>query len=319
VSEVQTVQGPVEAAELGVTLIHEHLRFRDDAVAAQWPRAYDEQDELEKVLSEVHAAKEHGVQTIVDPAAMYAGRDVRFMKHVAEQTGVRIVACTGIYSYGFLPPFFVNRGVDDMAALFASDIEEGVQGTPIRAAFVKCAADEEGVTDNIEKIHRAAARASLQTGAPIMAHSAPPTANAPRQIDIFLEEGVAPARIQIAHAGDTDDVDFLQSLIERGVYLGLDRYGLELFLPLEKRNATTAELLRRGYAERIMLSQDASPTLDWYPPESRPQFEESGAIRNWTMSLVFEEVVPTLRELGVIDDAVFQTLFVDNPRRWLAG
>jgi phosphotriesterase-related protein len=317
VPDVETVQGTVAADELGVTLVHEHMRARDDAVAAEWPGAYDEQAELEKALAEVRRAQAHGVQTIVDPTAMFLGRDVRFMKRVADATGVRIVACTGIYSYGYLPQFFVNRDVDAMAALFVSDIEDGIQGTPIRAAFLKCAADQEGVTDNIEKIHRAAARASLQTGAPIMAHSAPPTANAPRQIDIFLEEGVAPERIQIAHAGDTDDVDFLQSLIERGVYVGLDRYGLELFLPIDKRNATAAELLRRGYAERIMLSQDASPTLDWYPPESGPQFEESGAIRNWTMSLVFEEVIPTLRELGVMDDAVFQTVFVENPRRWL--
>ena len=317
--DVQTVQGAFDAGELGVTLVHEHLRARDDAVAVEWPRAYDEQDELRIVLDEVRGAKGHGVQTIVDPTAMYLGRDVRFMKQIADETGVRVVACTGIYSYGHLPQFFANRDVDAMAALFVSDIEQGIQGTPIRAAFIKCAADAAGVTDTIEKIHRAAARASVQTGVPIMAHSAPPTANAPRQIDIFFEEGVAPERIQIAHAGDTDDVDFLQSLIERGVYVGLDRYGLELFLPIDKRNATTAELLRRGHAERLMISQDASPTLDWYPPESRPQFEESGAIRNWTMSLVFEEVVPTLRELGVMDDAVFQTVFVENPARWLTA
>ncbi|HXW59147.1 MAG TPA: hypothetical protein VEJ23_06675 [Solirubrobacteraceae bacterium] len=317
--EVQTVQGSVDASELGVTLIHEHMRTRDEAVAAQWPRAYDERDELEKVLSEVRGAQGHGVQTIVDPTAMFLGRDVRFMKQIADETGVHVVACTGIYSYGHLPQFFTNRDLDAMAALFVSDIEEGIQGTPIRAAFIKCAADAEGVTESIEKIHRAAARACIQTGVPIMTHSAPPTANASRQIDILLEEGVEPARIQIAHAGDTDDVDFIESLIERGVYVGMDRYGLELFLPIAKRNATVAELLRRGHAERIMLSQDASPTLDWYPAESRPQFEASGAIHNWTMSLLFEEILPTLRELGVMDDAVFQTVFVDNPRRWLTA
>lgn len=317
--EVQTVQGAVDADELGVTLIHEHMRARDDAVAAEWPGAYDEQAELEAALAEVRGAHGHGVQTIVDPTAMYLGRDVRFMKQVADETGVRIVACTGIYSYDHLPPFFVNRDADAMAALFASDIEQGIQGTPIRAAFIKCAADAAGVTENIEKIHRAAARASVQTGAPIMAHSAPPTANAPRQIEILLEEGVDPARIQIAHSGDTDDVDFIESLIERGVYVGLDRYGLEMYLPIDKRNATAAELLRRGHAERVMISQDACGTIDWFPAEAAPQFESSGAIRNWTMSLVFEEVVPMLRELGAMDDAVFQTVFVENPRRWLTA
>jgi phosphotriesterase-related protein len=319
VPEVQTVQGAVDAGELGVTLIHEHLRFRDDAVAAEWPGAYDEQAEMDSALTQVRGAHGHGVQTIVDPTAMYGGRDVRFMKQVADETGVRVVACTGIYSYDHLPHFFVNREIEPMAALFVSDIEQGIQGTPIRAAFLKCAADAAGVTENIEKIHRAVARASLQTGAPIMAHSAPPTVNAPRQIEIFLEEGVDPARIQIAHSGDTDDVDFIESLIDQGVYVGLDRYGLEMFLPIDKRNATAAELLRRGHAERVLLSQDACGSIDWFPAEATPQFESSGAIRNWTMSLVFEEVVPTLRELGVMDDAVYQTVFVDNPRRWLTA
>ncbi len=317
--DIETVQGAVDVQELGVTLVHEHMRARDDAVAAEWPDAYDEQTELESALSEVRAAKGHGVQTIVDPTAMYLGRDVRFMKRVADESGVRIVACTGIYSYDHLPPFFANRDIDAMAALFVSDIEKGIQGTPIRAAFLKCAADAAGVTENIEKIHRAAARASLQTGAPIMAHSAPPTANAPRQIEIFAEEGVDLARVQIAHAGDTDDVDFTGVADRKGVYVGLDRYGLEMYLPIDKRNATAAELLRRGHAERVMISQDACGTIDWFPIEARPHFESSGAIRNWTMSLVFEEVVPALRELGVMDDDVFRTVFVENPRRWLTA
>jgi phosphotriesterase-related protein len=319
VPDVQTVQGAIDAGEMGVTLVHEHMRTRDDAVAAEWPSAYDEQAELEAALQEVRGAQGHGVQTIVDPTAMYLGRDVRFMKRVADETGVRIVACTGIYSYDHLPPYFVNRDVDAMAALFVSDIEDGIQGTPIRAAFIKCAADAAGVTENIEKIHRAAARASMQTGVPIMAHSAPPTANAARQIEILLEEGVEPSRIQIAHAGDTDDVDFLESLIERGVYVGLDRYGLEMFLPIDKRNATAAELLRRGHVERMMISQDACGTIDWFPDEATPHFEDNGLIRNWTMSLVFEEIVPTLREMGVFDDAVFNTVFVENPKRWLTA
>ena len=101
--------------------------------------------------------------------------------------------------------------------------------------------------------------------------------------------------------------------------MGLDRYGLEMYLPIDKRNATAAELLRRGYAERVMISQDACGTIDWFPIEARPHFESSGAIRNWTMSLVFEEVVPALRELGVMDDDVFRTVFVENPRRWLTA
>jgi phosphotriesterase-related protein len=315
---VHTVQGPVDGTELGVVLAHEHVRFRDEAVAAEWPARYDERAELDAALGAVEAARSRGVRTIFDPTAMFGGRDVRFMRRVAEETGVRIVACTGIYSYAHLPPYFQNRDTDAMAEHFIADIEGGIQGTEIRAAFLKCAADAAGVTENVEKIHRAVARASVQTGAPIMAHSMPAAATGPRQVEIFDEEGVDLARVQIAHCGDTDDVGYIERLIERGVYVGLDRYGLELFLPIDKRNATAAELLRRGHSERVMFSQDFCATIDWFPPEAEQVFESRGAIRNWSMTLVFDEVIPALREQGVMDDEVFHTVFVENPKRWVA-
>ena len=318
-ADVQTVQGPVDADELGLTLVHEHVRFRDEAVAEEWPGRYDEQLELDAALVAVTAAKDRGVQTIVDPTAMFGGRDVRFMKRIADRSGVRIVACTGIYSYDYLPHYFANRDVDVMADHFVEDIEIGVQGTEIRAAFLKCAADAAGVTENVEKIHRAVARASVQTGAPIMAHSMPAVATGPRQVEIFEQEGVDLAKVQIAHCGDSEDVDYIESLLAKGVYVGLDRYGLEMYLPIDKRNATAAELLRRGHAERLMISQDFCASIDWFPPEAAEIFEGQGAIRNWSMTLVFDEVVPALRELGALDDATFQTIFVENPKRWLTA
>jgi phosphotriesterase-related protein len=316
---VSTVQGAIEADDLGLVLAHEHVRFRDEAVAVQWPDRYDEDLELDAALVAVGAAKQKGVQTIVDPTAMFGGRDVRFMKRVADQTGVRIIACTGIYSYDYLPHYFENRDADEMADHFVSDIEGGIQGTDIKAAFLKCAADAAGVTENVEKIHRAVARASVQTGAPIMAHSMPAVGTGPRQVEIFEEEGVDLARVQIAHCGDTDDLGYIEGLLAKGVYAGLDRYGLEMYLPMDRRNATTAELLRRGHAERLIISQDFCATIDWFPPEAAEAFETSGGIRNWSMTLVFDEVVPSLREQGVIDDATFQTIFVENPKRWLTA
>jgi phosphotriesterase-related protein len=296
-----------------------HLRFRDEAVAEQWPERYDAQAELDAALEAVRAAASRGVQTIVDPTAMFGGRDVRFMKRIADETNVRVVPCTGIYSYGYLPHYFENRDEDAMAEHFIADIERGIQGTEIKAAFLKCAADAAGVTANVEKIHRAVARASVQTGTPIMAHSMPAVATGPRQVEIFEQEGVDLARVQIAHCGDTDDLGYIESLLERGVYVGLDRYGLEMFLPIDKRIATAAELLRRGHGNRLLISQDFCATIDWFPAQAAETFQSSGAIRNWSMTLVFDEVVPALREQGVLDDEVFETLFVSNPARWLTA
>src|SRR3954451_9751280 len=133
-SNVETVQGNVDAGQLGVTLIHEHVRFRDEAVVENWPGRYDEQAELDDSLEAVNAAKEHGVQTIVEPTAMFGGRDVRFMKQIADVTGVNIVPCTGIYTYDYLPHHFENADADHMAELFVADITEGIQGTEIKAA-----------------------------------------------------------------------------------------------------------------------------------------------------------------------------------------
>lgn len=316
---IETVQGPVDAGELGTVLIHEHVRFRDEAVAENWPDRYDDEALFAVALEAVNAAKGHGVQTIVDPTAMFGGRDVGFMKRVADDTGVKIVACTGIYTYDYLPHYFENRTEDQIADHFVQDIEKGCQGTGIKAAFIKCAADEPGVTAHVEKIHRAAARASVQTGAPIMAHSRPASNTGPRQVEIFLEEGVAPEKIQIAHCGDTDDLDYIEGLLGKGVWVGLDRYGLPMFLPMDKRQATAAELLRRGHANRIFMSQDYCASIDWFTEETVEQLMASGLVEGWSMTLLFEQVLPELREQGVLGDAEFNQIFIENPKAWLAG
>ena len=109
--------------------------------------------------------------------------------------------------------------------------------------------------------------------------------------------------MQIAHCGDTDDVDYIEGLLAKGVYVGLDRYGLEMYLPIDKRNATAAELLRRGHAERLIISAGLLRHDRLVPAGGRARCSRrQGAIRNWSMTLVFEEVVPDLREQGVMDD-----------------
>jgi phosphotriesterase-related protein len=325
---VETVTGPVDANELGRTLVHEHLLFRDEAVHAQWPHLGTVREEaphevpageeLGPALDCARSVLERGVRTICEPTAMFGGRDVSFSRHVALETGLQVVPCTGIYTYDHLPLYFVSRDADAIAECFVHDIEQGIQGTEIRAAFIKCAADEPGVTENIEKVHRAAARASVRTGAPIMAHSRPASETGPRQIEIFAEEGVDLGRVQIAHTGDTDDLDHIERLLETGVYIGMDRYGLELFLPRERRDATVLALLERGYADRMMISQDYCATLDWYPPEVIDQLLAAGVVKDWSMTLVLDEVLPGLREAGMTADQE-ETIMVENPRRWLTG
>jgi phosphotriesterase-related protein len=149
-----------------------------------------------------------------------------------------------------------------------------------------------------------------------MAHSRPASGTGPEQVEIFEQEGVDLSKVQIAHTGDTDDLDYIERLLEKGVYIGMDRYGLELYLPIERRNATVIALLERGYADRMFLSQDYCATIDWYPVEAAEQLLAGGAVKGWSMTLVFDEVIPALREAGMTDEQL-QTMMVENPKRWL--
>jgi phosphotriesterase-related protein len=319
-ASVETVAGRIDADDMGLTLIHEHFFSGDEAVTVQWPHVRDHDQEYALAIASAEAVKSHGVKTVVEPTAMLLGRDIGALQRLAGDTGLQLVACTGIYTYDHLPEFLINRSEDFIADLFVHDVEQGIQGTDVKAAFIKCAADEPGVNERIEKIHRAAARASLRTGAPVMAHSRPASNTGRRQVEILLEEGVAPEKIQIAHTGDTDDLDYIERLLETGVWIGMDRYGIDLFLPTEKRNATVLELLRRGYADRMFLSQDfdipIAEGLDWYPPEMVEQFEAAGAATDWSMTFLFEGVIPALKEGGMTDGQL-ETMMVENPQRWL--
>jgi phosphotriesterase-related protein len=311
--QVETVSGPIDDGELGLTLVHEHLRSTAESVREQFPHLYDEEGEFQRAVAEVRNAMEHGVKTIVDPACMDLGRSVDMARRVVEATGIQLVMCTGVYGfrYHFLPQYFQNRPVDALASAFLHDIHEGIQGSEVKAAFIKCAVDEPGVTEDVEKVLRAAAAASKASGRPIMAHSHPGTRRGLEIMDLFDDEGVNPGKVQIAHTGDTDDLDYIEELLERGPFIGMDRYGLDVILPTDKRNATVIELCRRGHAERMMLSQDAVGTLDWFPADLIAQMAPK-----WHMDFLWEGVLPVLREGGVTEQQL-DTMLVDNPRRWL--
>jgi phosphotriesterase-related protein len=316
VPTVETVNGPIDVDELGLTLIHEHFRATDEAARFQFPHLYDEQAEWEVALADANAVKRHGVRTVVEPSAIFLNRDAAFSKRVADESGVQVILATGVYTYDHLPQVLMNRTEDELAEIFVHDIENGIQGTGIKAAFIKCAADEPGVTPNVEKVHRAAARASNQTGRPIMAHSHPKSETGLAQMRVFEEEGVDPAKVQVAHTGDTDDLEYIERLLDTGCWIGMDRYGLEIYLPTEQRQATVLALVEKGHADRMFLSQDWCSTLDYFTTEVEEQLTPNAA-PNWSMTFLFEQVIPELKERGMTDEQLDQ-MMVENPKRWLA-
>ena len=314
---VETVNGPIELEQLGLTLIHEHFRSADEAMRFQFPHLYDEEAEWEAAISDARAVKGHGVKTVVEPSAMFLTRDAAFSKRVADVSGLQILLATGVYTYEHLPQPLLNRNEDQIAEMFVHEIENGIQDTGIKPAFIKCAADEPGVNPNVEKIHRAAARASIQTGRPIMAHSRPASGTGIDQMRVFTEEGVDPVKVQIAHTGDTDDLDYIERLLDTGCWIGLDRYGLDLFLPTDKRNATTLALLERGHVERMFLSQDFCSTLDWFPAEVA-EYLRANEVPDWSMTFLFEQIIPGLKKAGMTD-AQLDQMMVENPKGWLGA
>ena len=314
---VETVNGPIDVEQLGLTLIHEHFRAADEGVRFQFPHLYDEQEEWDRAIADARAVRSHGVATVVEPSALFLTRDAAFSKRVADESGLQVVLATGIYTYDHLPQPLMTRDEDGLADIFVYEIENGIQGTGIKPALIKCAADAAGVTPNVEKVHRAVARASNRTGKPIMAHSRPASGTGPEQMQIFIDEGVDPALVQVAHTGDTDDLDYIERLLDTGCFIGLDRYGVDIYLPTENRQVTTLALLERGYADRMFIAQDYCSTIDWFPRELQ-EYLKANEVPDWSMTFLFEKVIPELRERGMTDEQLDQ-MMIENPKRWLGS
>jgi phosphotriesterase-related protein len=316
---IPTLTGVLDPGQLGVTLMHEHIFIRTPEVQEAFPgfMDWDEEAEIELARNRLAALRRGGVDTIVDCTAPGLGRDVRLMARAGEGTGLNVIACTGYYTYATLPfPFqyhgpgklFEDRGDELLVSLFVRDIEEGIQGTGIRAGLLKCCTDEPGVTPDIARVLRAVARAHHRTGVPITTHTHAPTRRGLDQQRIFQEEGVDLGRVIIGHCNDTTDFGYLEQLIANGSYIGFDRCGLHLVVDLESQLGTMAELCRRGYAERLVFSHDRHCRSDWFTEE-----EVESVVPDWHYDYIRDSVLPALAARGVSAEQV-QQMMVRNPR-----
>ena len=197
--------------------------------------------------------------------------------------------------------------------MFLSDIREGIADTGVKAAILKCATDTRGVTPGVERVLRAVAKAHRATGVPISTHAHARNRGGLEQQRIFEEEGVDLSRVIIGHCGDTTDVGYLEQLMEKGSFIGMDRFGIDAILPFDRRVDTVAGLCRNGYAGKIVLSQDAACYNDNYPEESLAK-----AAPNWNYLHVMNDVVPALKARGVTDEQI-STMLIHNPRRIFEG
>ena len=196
-----------------------------------------------------------------------------------------------------------------MADMFMRDITEGIAGTGVKAAILKCATDQPGVTPGVERVLRAVAQAHRRTGVPISTHTHAHTERGLEQQHIFEEEGVDLGRVVIGHSGDTTDIDYLEKLIANGSYIGMDRFGIDVLLPFEDRVATVAKMCELGHADKMVLSHDAACFNDWLPEAMLPV-----VLPNWHYLHIHNDVIPALKARGVTDEQL-HTMLVENPRK----
>ncbi|MEV1169730.1 phosphotriesterase-related protein [Nonomuraea sp. NPDC049784] len=316
----ETVRGPV--ADLGATLMHEHVFGLSPEILWNWPdipEAWDLETRAREAAGKLDALKAEGIDTIVDLTVVGLGRYVPAVRRVAELTDVNIVVATGLYTYDAVPPYFANRGPgslfggpDRLSEFFVRDVEEGIGRTGVKAAMLKCASDHLGMTKGCERVFRAVAEAHLATGAPITTHSHSASKGGLEQQRLLGELGVDLTRVVIGHAGDSTDVAYLEELIANGSYLGMDRFGIETISPFEDRVEIVAKMCERGHAGKMVLSHDSYCFNDRFDPDVVRQRHP-----NYHLLHISRDVVPELRKRGVTDDQLHQML-VDNPRRIFA-
>ncbi|WKD58459.1 phosphotriesterase family protein [Corynebacterium caspium] len=292
--QLMTVLGPISAAEMGITLPHEHL-FNDlsevvdqpyyefsQALVGQkvrpglmWGLRQDPyccadnmaDKPVDEVITEVQAFAELGGRTIVDATGSAAiGRNPARLVEVARRTGLNIVAATGPYLEKFEGERITSRNIDKQAAEMVQDLTVGMDGTAIRAGMI----GEIGVSPSFTAAERNALRAAAlaQKEVPNVAlniHMPGWQRRGHEVLDLVLEEmKVAPHKVSLAHSDPSGaDVEYQHSLLERGVWLEFDMIGLDITFPKEGVSPSVTEtadavaaLIKAGYGEQILLSHD---------------------------------------------------------------
>jgi phosphotriesterase-related protein len=327
--KINTVTGTCTPQELGTTLVHEHLLiawsgWEADSITV---KGFKRNEALKFGVDRLQELKAHGVNTFMDPCPSDIGRDVEFMAEASAKSGMRVICATGLYKEDLGGAYFKflmtsGTGANEVAELYEKEITEGVGDTGVKPGFIKCATgvlkDEAGrphITAYEEMCLRAAARAHKATGVPITTHTDEAMLGL-EQLAIFTSEGVDPRRVIIGHSGDTANLSYHTSIMDKGAYIGCDRFGLDFILAEKLRLATVIGLCGIGYANQIVLSHDS--VACWkgraltLPPETQH------LIANWQPTHLFKNLLPKMREAGVSEDKV-RTMLVDNPRRWFAG
>lgn len=308
-AHVQTVLGPIDPAALGFTLPHEHTQIALWHIEGRWDYWQLTRDEP-LILEELARFRARGGSGLVDLTLPGVGRDPLWLRGLAEASGLHLVMGCGWYRTAYYPPEarIERRSVDDLADELAAELTNGVGETGVRAGIIgEIGTDRPWVSPAEERVHRAAARAARRTGAAITTHAVM-SAVGLAQLGLFDEEGADLSRVVIGHADSYPVMDHYLEILRRGANLEFDFLGMS-FTPTERHGEgriveLLCELLGRGHADRILLSQDVCHDSQLV------RYEGAG------YAYLADSFLPRLRAAGV-SDAEIHTMTVLNPRRLL--
>lgn len=302
---IETVRGPVPAERLGLTLMHEHVLVDFIGADKVSPSRYDVEEVVRVVLPHLKQAKQLGVDTLVECTPAYLGRDPRLLARLSDATGINILTNTGFYGAAndkHVPAYAFKETAEQLAARWIGEAERGIDGTPIKPAFMKIGVDAAPLSGIDRKLVRAAALTHRATGLPIASHTGSGAA-ALEEIDLLENEKVATSAFIWVHAQSEKDPELLLRAARRGAWLEFDGLGPK---SIARHLELTQIMKREGLLDRVLLSHDAG----WY------HVGEAGGGTFRPFATLFTTFVPELKHAGFTDKDVRQ-LLVENPRRAL--
>jgi phosphotriesterase-related protein len=307
---VMSVRGAISADALGVTQTHEHLLVNVEWIETRFSLDGILDDEA-LAIEELSAFRSAGGQSIVDLTNIGLRRDPPGVRRISEATGVHVVMGCGWYRQPYYPAeACIDRtSTDALAERLVFEIEHGLDGTDIRPGIIgEIGSHKDFVTAQEERVFRAAGRAAARTGLAVSTHSVASPVGL-EHLRLLCEEGADPARVVIGHSDSFPYLEYLEAVLQQGACVQFDNigYNLPMVASLESRLIPViVELVRRGWAGQILLSQDIC---------HRSHLKAYGGNG---YDYILRCFLPRLRESG-LDEETITRITVDNPRRVLSG
>jgi phosphotriesterase-related protein len=304
--QVMTVQGPLAAGKLGVTLVHEHVLV-DFIGADKVSRTRYNADEVFKVvLPHLKRLRELGGQALLECTPAYIGRDPALLQRLAKASGLHILTNTGYYGSvkgKYLPAHAATEKAEELAARWRREWQKGIEKPGIRPGFLKIGVDAGPLSEVNRKLVRAAALTHHDSGLTIAAHTGDGTA-ALEQLQVLREEKVEGSAFVWVHAQNEKDPVLHARAAEQGAWIEFDGLGPQ---SIRSHVELVKTMKARGYLGRVLLSHDAG----WY------NVGEPGGGKFRTYETLFTEFLPALRTAGFTEPEI-RRLTVDNPREAFA-